>query len=330
MSLLKNKERLLEFLLSSKGEYVSGEDIASRLNISRSAVWKQVASLRNDGYKINAVTNKGYILQEESDVISKDKIISSFQNPNSKDIFDIDVFDEIDSTNSRLKSLAPSLSSEGKVIVARKQLSGRGRLGRSFFSPKDSGIYMSIFLKPSLSAEEAHFITTSASVAVCRAIEKLFSISCKIKWVNDIYLNGKKICGILTEAGFNLETGGLDYAVLGIGINLFEQEDGFSDDIKGIAGGLFDSEKDFPKKRNQLIALILEELWLLYKAPSKMDFLEEYRSRSLLTNREITVIKGQNLASATALYIDDSCRLVVKYDDGEIEALSCGEVSLKI
>ena len=129
-------------------------------------------------------------------------------------------FEELDSTNSYLKEMAAKGAQEGTIIIANRQSAGRGRLGRSFFSPEEKGIYMSILLRPDISLERAVLITSMAAVAVAEAIEQVSGIQTKIKWVNDIFLNKKKVCGILTEAGIDAETGTLEYAVLGIGVNV--------------------------------------------------------------------------------------------------------------
>ena len=140
---------------------------------------------------------------------------------------------EIDSTNRYLKELAATGAPEGTVVIANKQSAGRGRLGRSFFSPEEKGIYMSILLRPEIELERAVLITSMAAVAVARAVERVSTIPAQIKWVNDIFINRKKVCGILTEAGINTEKGSLDYAVLGIGVNVGSME--FPAELKEIA-----------------------------------------------------------------------------------------------
>ena len=322
------KEMLLSLLTENIGNFVSGEAIAEKIGVSRSAVWKLVNGLRKNGYKIIAVTNKGYCLCENTDVISKNGIMSAFSKEKSKTIFSIEVLDEVDSTNTYLKSAAQS-QKEGKVVVSKIQTNGRGRQGRCFLSENEGGVYMSLLLKPkNLTAENSYVITTSAAVAVCKALEKLFSVFPKIKWVNDVFLDDKKIAGILTEAQFNMENGKIDYAVLGIGINLFAPENGFDDEIKSIAGSVFKNNEEISNAKNRLIASVLEEFWELYEKKNKDELLSQYKSRSCLIGRKIRVIKRDETKNALAISIDDDCRLIVKYDDETTEALSCGEVSL--
>lgn len=327
---MSGKEKLLNLLSQNIGNFISGEIIAEKIGVSRSAVWKIINGLRKDGYNITAVTNKGYCLSETTDVISEDGIKSQFSLKESEKTFSFEIHDEIPSTNTYLKSIVSS-QEEGKVVIAKKQTAGRGRQGRSFLSENDGGIYMSLLLKPTeLRAENSYLITTGVAVAICNALEKVFSVSAKIKWVNDIYLNDKKIAGILTEAGFDMESGGIDYAVVGIGINLFAPKDGFAEEIKPIASSVFESNKEISNAKNRLIASILEEFWKIYKSENKAEMLSQYKSRSCLIGRKITIIKGSERKPAIAISIDDDCHLIVKFNDGTEEALSCGEVSLSL
>ena len=164
------------------------------------------------------------------DVINAQKIFELL-NEELKNKIKIEVLEKTTSTNTIVKELA-SENGEGLVVVAGEQTAGRGRMGRAFFSPGDSGVYTSILLKPQIKPEDAVQITTAAAVSVCRSLEKLGIFDSKIKWVNDIYISNKKVCGILTESSFNSQKGMLDFAVLGVGINIYESEEGFPEDIK--------------------------------------------------------------------------------------------------
>lgn len=325
---MTSKEKVLALLENNKGTYISGASLAEQIGVSRNAVWKLINSLKTDGYQITAVTNKGYCLSEKTDIISPQSIKKYLKN--YKNIFDIEVFETIDSTNNYVKELALKGEKEGKVVAARMQTGGKGRYGRKFFSPADCGIYMSILLKPNIGAENSLYITTSAAVAVAKAIEKVSNKTAKIKWVNDIFCDDKKVCGILTEASLNIENGGLDFAVLGIGINIKPPKNGFDDQIKNVAGSIFDSEPDLLDARSILIAEILQEFWGYYVNLNEKSFLEEYKNRSNLYGRKITVIKGENKTEATAISIDDDCRLKVRYNDNCEETLFSGEVSIKL
>jgi len=248
----------------------------------------------------------------------------------SKDFYDISVFDVLDSTNTTLKEAARKGEKKGKVIIAKEQTMGRGKMNRSFFSPKDSGIYMSILLRADMELCDAVFITAMTAVAVSEAIESVSKEEAKIKWVNDIYCKGRKVCGILTESGVNLDSGKADYSVVGIGINLKQAEGGFPDDILHIAGAVFDENGYTEDKKEKIIAEVLERLYKYYLKLGERTFIEKYKERSNLIGKEITVTNGNEIKKATAIRIDDDCRLVVKYDNGDEEALFSGDVSIKI
>ncbi|MEG1448420.1 MAG: biotin--[acetyl-CoA-carboxylase] ligase, partial [Oscillospiraceae bacterium] len=179
-------------------------------------------------------------------------------------------------------------------------------------------------------ADKSVYITTSAAGAVSKPNEKVSDKCAKIKWVNDIFCDNKKVCGILTEASLNVENGGLDFAVLGIGVNIKPPDGGFPEEIRDVAGAIFDAEPQLLDARSILIAEILDEFWGYYTRIEDKTFLEEYKNRSILLGKKITVIKGNSRQDATALSIDDDCRLKVKYNDNSVETLFSGEVSIKI
>lgn len=229
-------------------------------------------------------------------------------------------FFELDSTNSQAKRMA-SKEKEDILIIAERQTAGRGRMGRSFYSD-EGGIYMSLLLHPSFSGEEANKITVMAAVAVSRAIEKTFSISPKIKWVNDIFVGNKKVCGILTEGAFGKEKDTPCYAVLGVGINLFEPKGGFPEDIKDIAGAILKKDGDFDKEI--LIDAFLECFYDIY---SGGEYMTEYKSRSNVLGKKIEYIKNGEIKKAEALDITDKGLLKVK-DEFGISELSSGEIKI--
>lgn len=239
----------------------------------------------------------------------------------------VQVFSELDSTNRYLKELAKEGAKEGTIIIANQQSAGRGRLGRSFFSPAESGIYMSILLRPEVELQKSVRITSMAAVAVARAIEKVSGIETKIKWVNDIFLNGKKVCGILTESGINTVTGNLDYAVLGIGINVGKIE--FPEELKDIATSVC-NECQHSVTRTELIVEILKELEVWYPSLQDGSFLKESRERSLVLGKEILVV-GSKEASyrAKAVDLDTMGQLWIERE-GKKEPLYSGEVSIRV
>ena len=237
----------------------------------------------------------------------------------------VEYYDCVDSTNRLAKECAEQGAPEGRCIISNGQTAGRGRLGRTFCSPADTGLYMSVVLRPTLAPEKVLSVTTAAAVAVCRAIERVSDRKAQIKWVNDIYCDGKKVCGILTEAGF--ADGKLNYAVLGIGINVQDPADGFPDEIKTIAASVFGNA---PADRTVLAVAVLEEFFEEYEHLAEERFVEEYRARSCLVDKNITVIKPSGNREALAIGVDGQCRLLVRYTDGEEETLSSGDVSIQM
>lgn len=321
------KQKILEIFEIEKGKYISGEELAAHLSVSRTAVWKAVKQLQDEGYSIDAVPNKGYCLSNATDILSAQSI-SKYLLENAE-LFKISVHKTVSSTNIVLKELASQGSPEGTVVIAEEQTSGRGRRNRDFYSPADTGIYMSILLRPKFSAEEALFLTTSAAVAVAQAVEAVSGREAKIKWVNDIYCDDKKICGILTEASFDMEGGGLEYAVLGIGINVKKPQDGFPADIKDVATAVFEDNLNVVDTKSRLAAEVLQRFWSYYINLDNKTFLSEYRQRSLIVGKEILVLGNNTSEKAVALEIDDQCHLKVRLGDGTIKTLSSGEVSIK-
>ncbi len=317
------KQQVLKVLLENKGKSVSGEELGKQLYCSRNAVWKAIKSLRDEGYKIVASTNKGYSLIEETAALTVETI-KKYINCDCE----ITLIDKIDSTNNFIKQKADEGEKEGFVAVAKRQTGGKGRLGRSFFSP-ESGTYLSILLRPDFSAEKSLFITTAAAVAVCRTIEKVSNKQAGIKWVNDVFIGNKKVCGILTEASVDFETGGLFYAVVGIGVNLYHPKDNFPKDIQQIAGTVFDENIDNDLK-SKFIAEIINSFFEIYNNFENSDFMKEYKQKSIIIGKKVTVIKGKDRQNAVALDIDDNARLLVEYENGEKEKLFSGEVSIKV
>jgi len=241
---------------------------------------------------------------------------------------DIESFSSLPSTNDRLKELAEAGAPEGKVLLSRSQTAGRGRLGRRFFSPDGSGIYMSLLLRPRMSAGQALLLTPMSAVAVCEAIEELFPVRAEIKWVNDIFVGGKKVCGILTEAAFRPGEGQCAYVVLGIGVNVFKPEGGFPPELQGEAAYL--QEERRPGLMDRLAAEILNRLLTHYGAFGRGGFLEPYRERSCVLGREISVTEGGRTFRARAVEIDDRCALVIQTADGARRALTSGEIKIKL
>lgn len=322
---MTTKEKLLELFETSREVYLSGEDIAKKLSISRAAVWKAVKALQNDGYSIDAITNKGYCLSAQTDILSAQGIAKYLCSEIIN--MEIVVVDSISSTSAAVRERANLGAAEGYMILANEQTNGRGRLGRSFFSPKDTGIYMSLLLRPeNYSAKQAVRITTMAAVAMCEAIEAVSDEKAEIKWVNDIFVRGKKVCGILTEGSFNLESGLLDYAVLGLGINIYQPGRGFPDELSSIAGAVFEKKQNDVK--NRLVSEFLNRFYSYYSAANQTDYVGEYRNRSFIIGKQVALTSFNESKNAVVMGIDDECRLLVKYPDGTEDCCSSGEISI--
>lgn len=319
------KENVLKILLDMQNDYISGENLAKTLDVSRNSVWKAIKSLQNDGYLINAVTNKGYCLSSESDILSENGIKKHLK---TADFFDIDVFSEVTSTNTLLKELANLGEKQGKVIVSSCQTQGRGRLGRNFHSPADTGVYFSLLLRPKISPDQSIFLTTMTSIAVANAIFEVTGEKSQIKWVNDIFVRDKKVCGILCEASLTMENFSLDFVTLGIGINVYAPKDDFPSEISQIAGFILENHVD--DVRNRLVASVLDNFLELYLDFDTKKIADEYKKLSYVLGKQIYVIKNGEHQKATAIDIDNSCGLLVKYENSTVETLNSGEISTKI
>lgn len=320
------KEQLLQFLEQHKGEFLSGEALAQQLQVSRTAIWKAINGLRASGYKIQAVQNRGYCLDAGTDILSLNGMMKYLDETHP--FWQPELVACTASTNAMVRERAASNAPEGLVILANQQTQGRGRLGRSFYSPPDTGLYLSLLLRPSnLRPDQATKITTMAAVAVCDAIEALTKKRAEIKWVNDILLGGKKACGILTEGSFNLETGCLQDVIIGVGFNVYPPAEGFPGALAEIATSIFAEKQDNGK--NQLAAGFLNRFLNIYQAQSADDYAAAYRSRSMIIGKSILVSSASEEKPAFALDIDRDCHLVVRFEDGQIQSLSSAEVSIR-
>lgn len=318
------KNEVLHILEQNKGQSISGQELAEKLRVSRTAVWKAINSLKEEGYIISGVSNKGYSLSPSSDVMSAEGIRTFLKN--DYQILPITVYKTISSTNSEAKILAMQNAEHGTVIISEEQTHGRGRMGRNFYSPADSGIYMSIILKPNLNIADSVLITTAAAVAVCKAIDKFTIQEPKIKWVNDIYINDKKVCGILTEAVTDMESGTINSVIVGIGLNV--KTEFFPAELTEIAGSIFNSNND-SFIRNQLAAEIINNVLLMCENIQDRSFLEFYKKRSTILGERIRYLKNNQWFEGYAQDIDEFGGLIVFHDDGRKEVLHSGEISVR-
>lgn len=324
---MTTREKVLELFEKNKGSYFSGEELAQRIHVSRAAVWKAVNSLRQEGYCIDAVTNKGYCLSAKTDILSPQGIYKylNFDCPR----LEIVVLPTVASTNTWIKEKANLGLKEGYILIANEQTNGRGRRGRDFFSPSETGIYMSLLLRPkNYSAGQAVRLTTMAAVAMCEAIETVSGEAAGIKWVNDIYMRGKKVCGILTEASFDLESGLLEYAVLGVGVNVYCPGEGFPKQLRQIAGSVLHTTMEDAK--NRLAGTFLNCFMKYYTCENPAGYIKQYQNRNLAVGKQVMVLSGDKTARAFAYGVDEECRLLVEYEDGRKESLSYGEIDVKL
>ncbi len=340
------KDKVLKVLEESKGEPVSGEMLAQSLGVSRAAIWKAIDSLRKSGCNINASSKVGYSLSKKNNYLSKEGILNSLNHlsqaqPNGESVL---VFETIDSTNKEAIRLLSndSLSNTGvfpknnfglkAAVIANEQTNGRGRLGRDFESPKDTGLYISLIVTPTFNIESATLVTTMVSVMLTRVFKDMTKAETSIKWVNDIYIQDKKITGILTEGVTNFETGEIDHIIIGIGVNCFTKE--FTDKAGNNPGSL--STEIF--SRNELAARIILAVNDLLESmvsfnmvtPSRLqeDMLNEYKSKSMILGKKITILNTKKIA--TAVDISTTGGIVVQYEDGSTEIISSGEVSIRL
>lgn len=325
-NIMELKQQILKILEENRGDTVNGALMAETLFVTRSAIWKNIKQLREEGYHIEAITNRGYCLKSSNDILTSQSIAPFLTGRAAS--FNIDVRKTVGSTNTLAKEMAVNGEPEGTVIIAAEQTNGRGRMGRTFFSPSSTGLYLSLILRPRINLDDSLLITTSTAVAVAKAIEKLTKNDIQIKWVNDLFMNEKKVCGILTEASLNVENGGLEYAIVGIGINITTNN--FPDDIKSIAGSIFSNKPQNIPITSMLAAEVLNNLAEAMVNLTDKRYIEDYKKRSFLIGKEINVIKGKKAYRAIAVDLDNKARLLVRYPDFTTEVLSSGEVSIRI
>ena len=333
------RDSVLEALQRDQGIYLSGEKLSEELNVSRAAVWKAIKSLREEGYRIDAVTRRGYCLRD-SEAPLTEKEIRSFLPVRYRNN-GIYVYEVTDSTNNRAREIAigadpahPAGPGEesGAAVIALQQSAGKGRLGRSFFSPKE-GIYLSIIVKPKFDLTRSVLVTVATAAAVAEAVDKICGqeMETQIKWVNDVYLDGKKICGILTEGITDFESGQIDHLVIGIGINTTLE--GFPEDLLRVAGAV---EGDYSK--SALAAEVITRVLDYTEDLEAREFMKTYKEKSFLIGRDVKVFKGVYRTSpeedlsgipARVLGISEDGGLDVIYTDGRRETLVTGEVTIR-
>lgn len=326
VSAINRKEQVLARLIAADKQFVSGEALAQEIGISRNSICKIIHRLRDEGCTIEAVSNRGYRLISLTDRLREAEIRNALHTRSLGQ--NLLLYPQLSSTNLIARALAEEGAPAGTVVAAEMQTAGRGRLGRSFDSPVGSGLYMSVILRPENWRGDVGMITSCAAVAVACAIERHYPVPVQIKWVNDLYVHGKKVCGILTEASTALESGEIRSVILGIGVNTARRT--FPPELHAVATSLEEAAGGLSVSRGLLMADILNEL---EPALIRMDtgaFLEESRRRSALLGRVVQVTENGKVYSALALYIDKNGYLTVRTPDGQYRTLRSGEVSVHL
>lgn len=320
---------VLSLLVRAGATPISGEAMSGCLGVSRAAVWQAVEALRREGYMISSAPRRGYLLESSPDRLSPGALAGATAGRLVGR--EIVCLDTVDSTNDEVKRRAAAGAAEGLVVLADSQTKGKGRRGRAFSSPAGAGLYLSILLRPSCKLEEMFQLTAWTAVAVCRAVEACTGLSPKIKWTNDIILDGKKLCGILTELGIVGEIGAPDYVATGIGINVTQRLEDFPPEVRSVAISLAQMLPQ-PPRRLSLAAALIDALDGMYaEFPFRQThYLAEYRARCVTLGRQVRLLApGKEAEEVFALDIDDSFALRVRHADGREETIRAGEVSVR-
>jgi len=321
------KDEILRLLKENTEGFISGQEISERFGVSRTSIWKYINQLKLEGYEIESVSKRGYKLIKCPDLLTYEEIQEELHTEFiGRKIIHLN---SIDSTNSKAKDIALELEEDGVVIIAEEQTRGKGRLGRNFISPREKGIWMSIILKPDINPLKVSLVTQIAAAAINKAFREM-KIETFIKWPNDILLNRKKICGILTE--MNAELTKVNFIVIGIGINANLDEDDFSEEIRETATSI-KIEIDKKISRKKVVGKILNNFEPLYKDFIEEDNIEEAmkicRENSILIGNEVRVIRKDESIKAHVIDINKNGELVVEYETGQVENLISGEISIR-
>ncbi len=318
------KDKVL-LMLKENDDYISGEEISQCMGITRSAIWKYIKTLRSEGYVIDSVTNKGYKLTDSSGVINEYELTNGLQTRwlGKRLIY----LQSVDSTNTEIKRLAQNGAEHGTVVVAEQQQTGKGRLGRVWSSPKGTGLWFSILLRPQIAPSQVAGITLAAGLGVCKAVRRYTGVNALIKWPNDIVIGRKKICGILTE--MTAEADRIEYAVVGIGVNVNTKEFPYEIQCKATSLAI---ETGCDIKRKELFKEILadtEKYIDSYLTNLEADIIDEYTGLCVTLGRQVTITRGKTTLNGTAVAIGGEGDLVVKINDSENISVNSGEVTVQ-
>lgn len=307
---MKTYEKIY-YYLQDQSDYTSGEALANEFELSRTAIWKAIKTLEEKGIQIDSIKKRGY------KIISGDLLLPEVISKNLK--IGVTLNEKSESTQLDAKNNMDA-DKQTHLYLAPSQKQAKGRFGRQFFASKQGGIYMSLHLKPNVPFEDVKPYTLMVASSIVKAISRLTGIETEIKWVNDIYYNGKKIAGILTEAISSVETGLITDVIIGVGINFHITD--FPADISEKAGSLFSTQPSIT--RNQLIT----EIWNLFFTIPEKDLIKVYKEKSLVLNKQVTFMENDCLYTGLAQDITNQGHLIVKLDDGQEKLLRSGEISL--
>ena len=305
--------------------YISGEELGEKLGVSRAAIWKGIQKLKEQGYEIEAVSNKGYHIVRNQDLYNGIEIEEVCNTTKiAKEVY---FYEQTDSTNNCIRKLAKEGKKEGVVAVAEIQTAGKGRRGKGWQSPKGTGIWMSMLLTPNITPPEAPVLTLLAGLAVCRAVRQQTGLTAMIKWPNDILISNKKICGILTELYAEMDS--VHFVITGIGINVNTEV--FPEELQKTATSLKIEKGETISRKNMIKAVIeeFEKIYLQYeKECSFLPFREEYKKYCINVGKELQVLSKQPFI-AKGIDITEQGELLVQKQTGEKVVVFSGEVSIR-
>lgn len=319
------KSEILHILRNQAG-YVSGQELCEKFGVSRTAVWKAVNQLKEEGYEIEAVTNKGYRILACPDVISAEEVKSLLSTRWAGQ--EIAYYSVIDSTNNGAKRMAEEGAAHGTLVIADEQTGGRGRRGRSWKTPPKSAIAMTLIVRPKLPPEKASMITLVMGMAAASACRELLGLPVEIKWPNDVVINGKKICGILTEMSAEMDD--IHYLVIGIGINVNMEE--FPEEIRDVATSL-SIQAGHTVNRAEVISHCMKYFEQYYEAFMETGDLsglkDTYNEMLVNLNTEVRVLEPGNEYCGVSRGINERGELLVERENRTVEAVFAGEVSVR-
>jgi BirA family biotin operon repressor/biotin-[acetyl-CoA-carboxylase] ligase len=320
-------DEILQLLRESPSAFLSGEEISRRLKVSRTAVWKRINHLRSLGYEIEASTRSGYHLIQSPDLLTPSEIKPILKtNWVGKKIHH---FHRLDSTNSKAYQLALNGCEEGEVVIAESQEKGRGRLGRTWFSPPFLNLYLSVILRPKISPHQASLVTLMAAIATADAIQKFSGLIPLIKWPNDILLRDRKVAGLLNEIHSEMDR--IHFVVLGMGVNLNMDEQMFPKEIRKVATSLkIEMGKTISRKIFlQFLLLELERWYTIFLKEGNLIILKAWKDRARLKGRRVKVTSFGEAMVGTAIDVDSDGALILETADGKRKRIVAGDIEYK-